>query len=40
MVIGVGTVSHALLLRSADGAQVAALGNQGHCRRTDCVATS
>src|SRR5262252_10576123 len=32
--IGVGMVSHALLLRSADGAQVAALGNQGHRRQS------
>jgi hypothetical protein len=39
MAIGVGMVSHALragltLLRSADGAQVAALGNQGHRRQS------
>src|SRR5215469_9943836 len=31
--IGLGMVSHALL-RSADGAQVAALGNQGHRRQS------
>src|SRR5215469_5979955 len=39
MAIGVGMVSHALragltLLRSADSAQVAALGNQGHRRQS------
>jgi len=39
MAIGVGMVSHALragltLLRSADGAQVAALGNQGRRRQS------
>src|SRR5215469_15956771 len=39
MAIGVGMVTHALragltLLRSADSAQVAALGNQGHRRQS------
>src|SRR5215467_6358823 len=39
MAIGVGMVSHALragltILRSADGTQVAALGNQGHRRQS------
>ena len=41
MAMGVGMVSHALragltLLRSADGPQVAALGNQGH-RQSPCI---